>query len=204
MAAPWPDAKLPVSVLQWRHLSKVLRKNRGDKVTYTDGLGTFGHGVLGHQEILRGEETNVERPTSVTLAVAPPASKDRQRFLVEKLTEIGVARLLWVGTEHGKNRVASASKVFGWITTALEQSRGSWLMEAEPDVISVGQLEPPLVFCHPGGTGAPSPGATIVIGPEGGFSDNEIPQGAMTWDLGSTVLRVETAAVVAAARIAGC
>ena len=202
MAAPWPDTKLPVSVLQWRHLNKVLRKNRGDRVTYTDGLGTLGSGVLGSQEIIRGDETKVERPTNMTIAVAPPSSKDRQRFLVEKLTEIGVARLLWVATEHGKNRLASPSKVFGWISTALEQSRGAWLMEAEPDVISVAQLEPPLIFCQPGGPDRPVPGATVVIGPEGGFSDSEIPQGAATWDLGPTVLRVETAAMVAAARIA--
>jgi RsmE family RNA methyltransferase len=42
---------------------------------------------------------------------------------------------------------------------------------------------------------------TVVIGPEGGWSAGEIPEEAVRYDLGATVLRVETAALVAAARM---
>jgi RsmE family RNA methyltransferase len=42
----------------------------------------------------------------------------------------------------------------------------------------------------------------VVIGPEGGWSADEIPEEAVRYDLGETVLRVETAALVAAARMA--
>ena len=126
VAQPWPDTgKLALSISQWRHLTKVLRKNRGDKVTYTDGLGTLGGGVLGNTEIIRGDEVFVERAREVAIAVAPPANKDRQRFLVEKLAELGVSRLIWLRTKNGKNRVSSPTKVFSWVQTALEQSRGS-------------------------------------------------------------------------------
>lgn len=94
VAAPWKDGDLRLSVVQWRHLTKVLRMKGGQQVTYTDGLGTVGAGVLGHQVIERGDEEYVERPASLTVAIAPPSNKDRQRFLVEKLAELGVARLV--------------------------------------------------------------------------------------------------------------
>jgi 16S rRNA U1498 N3-methylase RsmE len=45
--------------------------------------------------------------------------------------------------------------------------------------------------------------ASVVVGPEGGFAPGEIPGHLPLWDLGPTVLRVETAAVVAAARLLG-
>ena len=201
VGAPWAGEELTLSPIQWRHLTKVLRKNRGDTVTYTDGLGTRGVGRLSNQAVVRGEEVEVPRPSQLTIAVAPPANKDRQRFLVEKLAELGVARLVWLETSHGKDRVASASKVFGWVLTAVEQSQGSWLMETSPDLVAVSDLGGNVVFCHPGGAGEIATPDVLVIGPEGGFADDEIPVEAVTWDLGPTILRVETAAVVAASRV---
>ena len=201
VAAPWESDELELSLMQWRHLSKVLRMGRGDRVTYTDGLGRMGTGRLASQAVVRGEETDVPRPTELTVAVAPPASKDRQRFVVEKLAELGVARLRWLATKHGKERTASSSKVFSWALAATEQSRGAWLMETPKDVVELGELEEPVLICHPGGESDPAPVKTVVVGPEGGFSPEELPENAPLWALGPTILRVETAAVVAAARI---
>lgn len=203
IAAPWEGPSLSLSEAQWRHLDKVLRASRGDPVTYTDGLGTFGTGILGSQVVERGDEEEKVRPTQLTLAVAPPASKDRQRFLVEKLAEIGVARLLWLETRHGKNRITSASKVLSWILAAVEQSRGAWLMEASTDLVRLNDLEGRLLICRPGGKSGPIQADVVVIGPEGGFAEGELPQGVHLWDLGPNVLRVETAAIVAAARLSG-
>jgi 16S rRNA (uracil1498-N3)-methyltransferase len=201
IATPWEGSSLSLAVAQWRHLTKVLRMNTGEMVTYTDGLGTFGTGTLGGQVVERDEEEKRDRPTDLTLAVAPPTHRDRQRFLVEKLAELGVARLIWLGTSHGENRLANASKVFSWILAATEQSRGSWLMEASPDLVDVSDLAGRIVVCHPGGQSKPPDGDVFLIGPEGGFADEELPDGAPLWDLGPNVLRVETAALVAAARL---
>ncbi len=203
VGAPWDGPKIPTSVIQWRHLTKVLRMSKGDAVTYSDGLGTFGEGILGSQSIERGDERTVERPTRLTVAVAPPSNKDRQRYLVEKLSEIGVERLLWLRTAHGTNRVSNAGKVFSWVLAATEQSRGAWLMETSAELITLGDLDPGFVVCEPGGDDMPHSVGTVVIGPEGGFAEEELPEDAARWDLGPTILRVETAAVVAAARIAG-
>lgn len=200
VALPWDGDSLPLSIVQWRHLTKVLRMKRGDAVTYTDGLGRIGSGVLGSQSVERGEEQTVERPSTLTVAVSPPASKDRQRFLVEKLAELGVARLVWLKTEHGKNRVANPSKVFSWVLAAVEQSRGSWLMETSADLAAIDELSGSVVVCLPGGRKDPGRFDTVVIGPEGGFANGEVPAHVSSWDLGPTILRIETAAIVAASR----
>lgn len=203
VGAPWPDDEIGLSPVQWRHLTKVLRKHRGDTVTYTDGLGTRGLGTLSGQAVVRGEEVETPRPSDLTVAVAPPANKDRQRFLVEKLAELGVARLVWLETSHGKDRVASSGKVFGWVLAALEQSQGAWLMEVSQELVGIADLEGAVVVCHPGGASDPGSPDVVVVGPEGGFAEDEIPEGSVTWDLGPTILRVETAAIVATARILG-
>jgi 16S rRNA U1498 N3-methylase RsmE len=135
------------------------------------------------------------------VAVAAPENKDRQRFLVEKLAEVGVEQLLWLETRHGKNRITSPAKVFSWVLAATEQSRGAWLMEVSADVVSMGDLAPGWVACHPGGDTAVPATNTVVIGPEGGFGEDELPADARLWDLGPTVLRVETAALVAVAKL---
>lgn len=201
VGAPWEGDLLELSVIQWRHLTKVLRMARGDEVSYTDGLGRVGTGRLSDHSVSRGDEHDVPRPSSLTVAVAPPASKDRQRFVVEKLAELGIARLQWLSTRHGEERTASVSKVFSWILAATEQSRGAWLMETPQDVVALDALDGPVVVCHPGGASEPIPAKTLVIGPEGGFAEDELPSDLALWDLGPTILRVETAALVAASRI---
>ena len=65
-------------------------------------------------------------------------------------------------------------------------------------------LEPPVVVCSPSGSGELPHARTVVIGPEAGWAEGEIPDDVATWSLGASVLRVETAAVVAAARITYC
>lgn len=201
VAAPWEGPTLQLSMMQWRHLTKVLRVNQGEVVTYTDGLGAVGEGRLGSQVIERGEESRREREVEVVVAAAPPASKDRQRYLVEKLAELGVSRLIWLDTRHSKQRVASGSKLFSWVLAAVEQSQGAWLMETSTELLAWNQLPTPYVVATPDGPPGPPAGHTVVIGPEGGFAPDEVPAAAPTWSLGPTILRVETAAVVAAARL---
>jgi 16S rRNA (uracil1498-N3)-methyltransferase len=202
IGAPWKEGEqLPLSILQWRHLNKVLRLGEGDPVSYTDGLGVIGEGRLGSQVVDRGEETRVRPQRRFTVAAAPPASKERQRFLVEKLTELGVSHLQWLETRHGKNRPSAAPKVFTWVVAALEQSRGAWLMEVSRDLVGWEEIERPIVACDSTGGGMPADVGTVVIGPEGGWSPGELPEGVTLWNLGPTVLRTETAAVVAASRL---
>jgi 16S rRNA U1498 N3-methylase RsmE len=119
---------------------------------------------------------------------------------VEKLSELGVARLTWLSTQWGEGHVPHSVKAVSWAVSALEQSRGGWLMEVGDGLLRWDELQRPLVVAVPGGSSEVFEVMTVAIGPEGGLDPAEIPADAATIDLGTTVLRVETAAVVAATR----
>ena len=73
-------------------------------------------------------------------------------------------------------------------------------MEVTPDVVSIGDLAP--AGLPPSRWRHRLPETDIVvIGPESGFAEDELPVDARLWDLGPTILRVETAAVVAVAKL---
>lgn len=196
---PGTGETIPLGPELIHHLTRVLRRRSGDPVSYTDGRGLTGEGVLESESIVRGVERVVAPPSvSVTVAVAPPTERDRARFLVEKLAELGVSRLVWVTTRFSQASAPPSDKVDAWARAALEQSRGAYLMEVGAG--RVDDLGRPLVVCDPGG--GPFPvgldRVTVLIGPEGGLVDAEIPQDATRATLGPRILRVETAAVVSA------
>lgn len=199
---PWEDEELRPTRAQRDHLERVLRLKSGTAVSYTDGLGTVGFGTYDSGIVVRGEERSHPRPTELIVASAPPTSRDRTRFLVEKLAELGVARLQWLETEFGSHKTPSGEKALSWAASALEQSRGAWLMTVDEGLVTWAELTTPAAAADPGGE---KPGSlrprTVVIGPEGGWGNEEVPANVTRLDLGTTILRVETAAVVAAARL---
>jgi len=202
LPGPWASDRLRVSEGQRRHLEKVLRLGRTDPITYTDGEGLFGTGEYLASEVIRGEERRVPRPTDLVVVVAPPDSRDRARFMVEKLAELGVAEMRLLATAHGQGRPPKEERLRSWAVSGLEQSRGAWLMRTPRGLVNLSDLDPPYAVCDIGGSRVLPSARTVVIGPEGGWSADEIPEEAVRYDLGETVLRVETAALVAAARMA--
>jgi 16S rRNA (uracil1498-N3)-methyltransferase len=198
---PWTGDHVEVSGEQRRHLEKVLRVGDGEPVSYTDGGGLAGDGHLLSGRVVRGQETLVRAPSDLIVIAAPPDNRDRVRFMVEKLAEMGVAELLFVDTRHGHGRPPKASKLRSWSVSGLEQSRGAWLMRTSDTPVALAEIDRPFVVCDRGGGREAPLARTVVIGPEGGWASGEIPEDVIRWDLGDTVLRVETAALVAAARL---
>lgn len=198
LPAPWPDSAIPLTAATHHHLLKVLRLTPGAEVSYTDGQGTVGGGLLGNDEVARGSEERSDLPEGlITVAVAAPTRVERARFVVEKLAELGVDRLVWLDADRGEGRPPSLEKARAWAVAALEQSQGAFLMEVSGPV-EPGALEGPLVAAVPGG-GAYLEGVggvTLLVGPEGGWADDELPEGAVGVGLGSRTLRTETAAIV--------
>ncbi len=199
-----PDgvASLPVDPETRHHLEKALRIE-SSPVTYTDGMGLLGSGTYEEGMLLRGEERHVSRSGRVTVAVSPPHSNSRARFLVEKLAELGVWRLIWLQTAHGQGRAPKSKKTDAWVRSALEQSRGMWLMDViGPLGVSDAMEMGTAVFADAGGDDLAAIPAVedpvLFIGPEGGFAPDEIPAGAIRMRLGDTILRVETAAIAGA------
>lgn len=201
LPGPWEAPRLLLGDGHVHHLTRVLRMGDGAEVSYTDGAGTLGRGTLQQGAVERGPEAVGTSAPPVSVAVAPPASRQRARYVVEKLAELGVRRLIWVRTRHTEGRPPSDEKARAWVHSALEQSRGAWEMTI--DQTALADLDGGrLVVVHPGPDpftlSGPAPDSPILlIGPEGGLDEDEIPSGAARLALGPTILRVETAAVAA-------
>ena len=123
----WSGSELELTSAQQSHLVRVLRLEVGDPVSYTDGRGMAGSGHLGEGAIVRGPESAVERPSDLVVVAAPPENRDRVRFMVEKLAEIGVAELLFLDSRLGEGRPPRSDRLHAWAVAALEQSRGVML-----------------------------------------------------------------------------
>jgi 16S rRNA (uracil1498-N3)-methyltransferase len=204
-----------------RHLSRVRRVELGECVELFDGRGSTHQAevvALGKDrvELIVRKSTVSERQSSgsITLASAVPKG-DRFDWLIEKATELGVARLIPLVTDRSvvDPRSAKLDRLRRVVIEASKQCRRDWLMELElPSKWSsvVEQSPEPLkLIAHPGAPGFLAQGlklvgrpAILAIGPEGGFTEAEVDtarsNGWQSVGLGPTVLRIETAA------LAGC
>lgn len=206
-----------------RHLVRASRLTVGDPVELFDGRG------LGYRAEVRqsgkdrvelaivGEPIADRKPRiDLTLASAIPKG-ERFDWLIEKATELGVARLVPLRTARSvvDPRGSKLDRLRRLIIAASKQSGRNTLLELSPprDLADYLQDEPSTVrlLAHPGGGPVPDrqfqPGDTVAlaIGPEGGFADPEVQHArALGWDLiglGPTRLRIETAALAGAVAI---
>ena len=176
--------------------------------------------------ILKKLETVVESPLRLTLAQAL-VKGEKFDLVVQKATELGVSRILPVITEHceiRKNEERNEQRLQRWQRIslgAIKQSGRRRLVEiAQPVKFQQFcrnlQGEPALIFSEKTGSektgsekvarglpplAAQDSGLTVVIGPEGGWSDAEldlaISSGLIPVHLGPRILRTETAAITA-------
>lgn len=198
LTPPWSDAEITVPPATARHLRTVLRLGDGAPCSYTDGTGLRGSGTLTGDTVRRGSEVLEPEPPPVTLAVAPPAAKDRLRWLVEKSCEVGVSRIKWLRTAHGEGRPPRAEKGVAWAQMALEQSRRVFLARVDDGWSRIEDLTGTRVVLDPDGgswEGISAP-LTVMVGPEGGWAPEELPSSLPRVTLGDGVLRTETAAVL--------
>ena len=203
------------------HLAAVCRVRPGDAVCLFNGDGNDYPGRVVEVtrrdvtvEVLSVEAVSRELPCSLHVA-APLPKGDRAAFLVEKLTELGAASLTVLITERSvvQPREAKLDRLERHVIEASKQCGRNVLMRIEPpqawaDFLRDEKLPARRLLAHPGGMGDPraESGAVVAaVGPEGGFTDEEVAQalaaGWRTIDLGPRILRVETAAPVLAARL---
>ncbi len=205
------------------HFLHVMRGGLGDRVTLFDGSGdefTAEVTATGRRDValtvLSRESVSRESPCHLTLGVAMPKG-DRQKVLVEKLTELGVARLVPLHTERSVAALKGSAldKLRRGVVEASKQCGRNVLMQiAEPtdlnDFLSTTEADTKLI-AHPYDGAATSideaARVAIAIGPEGGFSDEEVAvattAGWQRLTIGRSILRIETAAIAAAALSCG-
>ena len=185
------------------HLVRVLRLRDGETVTACDGNGAWRVCTLAGGALrAAGEVVQEPLQSAVTIAAAIPKG-ERLEWMVQKLTEVGVARIVLVECARSVvrwqgDRVSRQMERLARVAReASMQSRRVYLPElAGPVPFTAAVSAPGVVLADPAG-GLWAGEGTIVIGPEGGFTAEELA-GAATVSLGHTVLRVETAALVAA------
>jgi 16S rRNA (uracil1498-N3)-methyltransferase len=215
------------------HLLHVMRAKVGDRVVVFDGSGDECDAEVaraGRAEVelrvLQRRTVDRELPFELVVGVSLPKG-DRQKWLVEKLTELGVTALVPLVTTRGvaqptdsalerlERSVIEAAKQCGrnrLMRVATPQAVLSWFDEGQAAI--AGDLRSPpsrRFIAHPTGASLASfdlttPLATqVAIGPEGGFTDEEVAAAtAAGWQavhLGERILRVETAAVALAATL---
>ncbi len=219
----WPLAPGPVTLTgaEAHHLAAVCRLRPGDAVCLFNGDGhEYAARIV---EVARRSVTleigglaSPARELSFTLEVAAPLPKgDRAQFLIEKLTELGVAAFAPLACARAviHPRDAKLEKLRRYVIEASKQCSRNVLMRIEPMIAwqsycAARKANESLWLAHPGGADnravGPS-GATSVraaVGPEGGFTTEEIDAARVNgWrlvDLGPRILRIETAAMVTA------
>ena len=210
------------------HLIHVMRAKPGSQVILFDGDGaeflaevrTLRRSDV-ELAVLERREVDRELPLSLVVGVALPKG-DRQKWLIEKLTEAGVGRLVPLRTARSVAQPgAEALERLGrGVVEASKQCGRNRLMRlSEPlswtDFVAAPRANSCRLLAHPGPrensssllSGANDPEeVTLAIGPEGGFTDEEVDQAvSLGWrcvDLGPRILRVETAALVLASLVA--
>lgn len=202
--APVPDDE------DAHHLFRVLRLRDGESVTASDGAGRWRRCVVnaGSLEPIGTVVVDTAAPGGAIAAAIPKG--DRLDWMVQKLTEVGVQRLVLLEAERSVVRwdPARADRQRGRLTRiaalAAAQSRRTRLPVVEgPVALDALLAEPGASLADPDAAPLVGPVAgPVLIGPEGGWSPGEMQRaadaGAGRVSLGRTVLRVETAAVVAA------
>lgn len=204
-----------------QHHLRVRRARPGEQVGLRDGAGLVGTGRL--VAAGRSLEVDVEtasaraRPPELTLAVG---AGDRERFawMVERAVELGVTRVVPLETERSGG-VATRLKDQHLVRLrrraleAVKQCGAAWVTEVSAPLKLTELAERPPSgtrwVADPGGGAAPAAldggPVTVVIGPEGGLSEQEraalAVAGFQPVALASHTLRFETAALAAAALV---
>jgi 16S rRNA (uracil1498-N3)-methyltransferase len=210
------------------HLAKVLRARSGDELILFNGDGREFtgsiEGVRGSRVsafVGDGRVVNRESSLAITLVQSVPRG-DRMDFIVQKATELGVARIVPVLSQRSVVRLDGAqaeSKAVHWRAVAISaceqcgRNRLPAIEAVQPLLNYLGQSAPStgprLVFepesalppLTPTPAGISVVDAQIAIGPEGGFAADELEAfrvaGFSQGGLGPRVLRTETAAIAA-------
>lgn len=191
------------------HVVRVLRVRDGELVTVTDGRGAWApcRLVAGGLE-LDGERTVVPpRAHPITIGVAIP-KHDRPEWIVQKLTELGADRIVFLIGERsvvrwdGDRADRHIDKARRVALETLHQCRGVWLPAVEGPMPAAAFL-PGAVAAEPGGRVVRPGDTTIAVGPEGGWAETELALARDSVSLPGGILRVETAALTACVQLVG-
>lgn len=206
------------------HIIRVLRKKEGDTLFVTNGKG-----YLFTTEIVQANDKKCtvkivnatffpKRNYQLHLAVAPTKMNDRYEWFIEKATEIGIDEITPIICDHSERKIIKKERLEKIMLGAMKQSNQYYtpIIHDAIDLKSFLKKERQgskwIAHCEENDKQfiqksiLKSNDITILIGPEGDFSEKEIALAlSQNWEaitLGNTRLRTETAAIVACHSIA--
>lgn len=214
------DKEFTFSREESKHITKVLRKKEGDILHLSNGSGLLSTGTISFSNltkcIVELQKSEIQNPKKyrLHLVVAPTKMNDRYEWFLEKATEIGVNEITPIICDHSERKIIKTDRFERILQSAMKQSLQCYLPKLNP-VISFSdfihqQNQDQLLIAHCEKTLkqslkktlTPMSNTTILIGPEGDFSETEIKLALnnkyIPVTLGETRLRTETAAIVAA------
>lgn len=205
---------------QSRYLASVMRLEKGDEVLLFDGKnGEFSAQItdIGKkkvQVVVEKQQKVFEAADDIWLLFAP-IKKDCTDFVIEKATELGVSKIVPVITRYTISDKVRVERFRAQAIEASEQCRRvdvPEVFDAQPlkKVLQNWDKKRNLYYMDETGEGdsvsmvfanASTP-AAILVGPEGGFCEEELAflraqEYAKSVSLGKLILRAETAAVAA-------
>lgn len=207
------------------HLGRVLRLRDGEEVIAADGRGhwarTVWRGAATLEPLTNGAGIEIggdgavlsEARAEPALTVAfAPVKGERPEWVVQKLTELGIDRIVPLRSERsvvrwtGARGQASVEKLRRVAREAAAQCRRVWLPEVS-DTVAFADLQAlggpgQVVLAQLSGDRPTLAQRVVAVGPEGGWSTEELASGLPTVGFGLSVLRAETAAVTAGALLA--
>jgi len=215
--APAPSVALPDT--EARHAHQVLRLDPGDAVRLFNGRGLVATGTIDElskrSSVVRVEAVEAASPSRPRLDVAVALPKgDRAKGLVDQLSQAGVDHLIPLVTQRGSAGLTGnkRGKLERAAIEAAKQCGRDFMLRIEPQATLDTLLQTGdawLAMACPGAAASLTANdlsrhehVVILVGPEGGWSTKERgaarDAGVTEVGLGPHVLRIETAAVVAA------
>ena len=206
------------------HAFRVLRLKIGDDIFLIDGKGTFYEAVVtlanSKHCLYKITQTLVQNKTwkgHIHLAIAPTKDISRIEWLVEKATEIGFDEISFLNCQFSERKNLRIDRIERIVISAMKQSRKAWKpivnnMLSFEDFIQkevtgqkfichcYNEIEKTDFFSNINNSGL-FEDITVLIGPEGDFSINEVHQALQqqykSTTLGNSRLRTETAGLAA-------
>jgi len=203
-----------------KHCVQVLRMRTGESLHLTDGVGNLYTASIvapDKKKTVVKIESVVHTPAplkKVCIAIGLLKNTSRFEWFLEKATEMGVTKIVPLICERSERSNLKQERMQGVLVAALIQSKQTWLpILSEPLSVAAFIKEHPaaqqiIAHCEEGNKielkdATNSNDTSILIGPEGDFTDSEIEAALsanyLPVSLGNTRLRTETAGMVAVA-----
>lgn len=203
-----------------KHAMRVLRLVAGNQVLLIDGKGSKYVAVIAAKtgkrtlvHVISKESIQQRAPHRLHLAIAPTKNLDRLEFFLEKVTEIGVDEITPLLCRFSERKVIKDERLERVIIAAAKQSVKAFMPKLNP----LTKVRDFVLQTHEGGkyiahcydlpkealkdVATLAAGSTVMIGPEGDFSEEEVQlaedNGFVAVQLGKERLRTETAGIVA-------